>query len=149
MKTNLKNLTGSALVKMYNEAAEALGRKTVKKFSNKQTSIKRTTAILSELKPAAKTTRKPKTYDLPFVGLQHKLRSGSIRDRFFAAMSAKGGASSDDLSEIVAEFDAERGTGGSTIRRARSYVRIMHTYHGFGIRQLSDGNLVVIASDDS
>jgi hypothetical protein len=147
-KQNLNNLTGSELVALYNEAAESLGRKTVKKFSNKATALKRTAAILAEVKPAKaeKKARTPKTFDLEFVGVQHKFVSGSIREQFYRVMRRASGASWDDLVAIVKAVDAERGTSGNELRRARSYVRIMHTYHGYGIKTLADGNVTVVES---
>jgi len=150
---NLNNMTGAELLNAYNTAATALDRKLVKRFSTKAAGLKRTAAILAELTPAPKKApRAPKTINLEFTGqIEHALRPGSIRDRFNDLMTRDEGASMDELMAIVAAVDAERDNGqsGNERNRARSYVRIMHTYHGYGVKTLKSGNLVVVSSDDS
>lgn len=47
--TNLRNLKSSELITLYNTAAEKLGVRTVNKFSDKETAIARTRAIMAKV----------------------------------------------------------------------------------------------------
>ena len=54
---NFKELRTPEIVDIYNKQAKKLGEKPVKRFSNRTTAIKRTTAIMAEAPP--KTNGRP------------------------------------------------------------------------------------------
>lgn len=148
MKRNLDTLSSKQLVDTYNEAANVLGRKPVKKFKDKATAIARTDAILNELPaPAAKAKAKaPRSKDinLPFIGQLHKVRANTLNENLVVAM--RGGATLSELAELVAEYDRELGnTPKDCEPRARQMVRALHTYTGLGINTV-DGRLFIIES---
>jgi hypothetical protein len=132
-----KEMTGPEIVAAHNELAEQLGEKTVKKFRNKETGLAR----LAELQARVKSTpqRRGGPIDWPVRGERHKVREGSLGDRFIKLMKQKGGTTLEQLEEAVEQHDAEHeGTAPSdpTATRVRSMLRMLHTYNGFGIKEV-------------
>lgn len=149
MTSNLSTLTNQQIVATYNQAAEALGRPLVKKFRDKQTAIKRTEAILSELTPAPKQTAKKSggkragAINLPFRGQLHKIRPDTLNERVLFAL--RQGTTIEDLTQLVIQFDRDAGNPVTDPeQRARATVRMLHTYTGLGIATDADGIMTVI-----
>lgn len=147
MSSNLNSMTNQQIVATYNQAAEALGRPLVKKFRDKQTAIKRTEAILSELTPApekAKTpVRRAGAINLPYRGQLHKIRPDTLNERVLFAL--RQGTTIEDLAQLVAQWDRDAGNPVTDPeQRARATVRMLHTYTGLGIVTDQDGTMTVI-----
>ena len=127
-KMTIKDLTDA-----YNAAAKKLGRPTVKRFRDRKAAETRTKEILEELQ-ARKPGRKSGPVNWPYRGALHTPREGSLSCRIRDAL--KDGATMDQLSDVVAGFDAENGNPPKDLpQRARFIMRDLHRYHGYGVRQ--------------
>lgn len=149
-----ENNTLSELVLIYNSAANEIGEKTVKKFSDKKSAVRRAIAITErltavleerakEVVPApAKPARRFRTKRFVFkpdADIRPVKGNGSLREQCIDLL--KVGAKFEDVEGLVAKFDQDRGKETVNLeRRAYELVRIMHYYFGFGIRHDVDGD---------
>ena len=134
-----KQMTTPELVAAHNEAATALGLKTVKKFRDREAAETRTREILKQLKASQKvvTVREAKPIDWPFNGAAHPPRGDSFAGQFMALL--KNGVTLEELGNIITSKDREDGLElGNIPSRVRSVLRVLHVYNGYGIRQKGD-----------
>jgi len=133
-----KQMTTPELVAAYNEAATALGLKTVKKFRDREAAETRTREILKQLKASQKVkTVRTEIVDWPFNGGEHPPREGTIGGQFLDGL--KKGITMEELITIVENKDKENANElGNLATRARAVLRMLHTYNGFGIKQKGD-----------
>lgn len=156
----------SEIIDRYNAAAEAMGEKSVKKFRDKRTALRRTNEILArvrardlvrskaESKPtAAPAPRTRKKRGMRFVFRpETKIREckGTARTnskdkrslRHRAVDLLLKGASFTEVVALVKQFDKECGKEPKFLdRRAYELVRIVHYYLGYGLRQDSSGRI--------
>lgn len=136
-----KTTTTTDLVARYNKAARTLGRKPVKRFSNKATAVRRVKAIEAELKATKAATTKHDsdvlgakrglTFDLP--GSKDKVapREGSRRAALLGTLKAAGkkGISFDKL-------HAE--CGFKNRKSTRDALYLLSAKNGYGINGTSD-----------
>ncbi|KPJ91077.1 MAG: hypothetical protein AMS18_09360 [Gemmatimonas sp. SG8_17] len=130
---SLNDLKTSELVEMYNNAAEKLGEKTIKKFRDRDTALARTKEILSKVKPDGRS----RTLDLPFLGNLHKIRPSSLRGEFLPHLEA--GVTEAELQDITLAYDKEHGKKSKNVElRTRRTLLIMHRYNGYGFKQVGE-----------
>lgn len=116
----------SDIVIAYNEAAKKLDRNPVKKFKDRATAEKRLATILVELKT--------KPINLPFKGIQHKVRSNSLRKLLMNRM--ENGATLLELQEVIKQRDEKVGKDLGNLKiRVKRTLFFIHDYNGYGIRQ--------------
>ena len=149
--------TASALVFAHNEAADALGEKSVNRFSDKESAMRRTLAMFAKAVAAGKATpdapakadepakaeKAPKvkavrqmhfTFPVDAAGIKPVKQDGSLRASCVSLLIGDG-ATLAEVVKLVEEFDARRGKAvGNVERRAYELVRIMHYYLGYGMK---------------
>lgn len=124
----MKDLTMQELVDRHNELAEAAGEPTVKRFKTKDDGIQRIKALEA----------RQGMINWPFTGVKHKVRETSLQGKVLTAL--RKGATLEQLTNVVTKHDAEVGQEpkDDAPSRARSAMRMLHRYNGYGIRQ--EGN---------
>jgi len=143
--------TASALVFAHNEAADALGEKSVNRFSDKESAMRRTLAMFAKAVAAGKATpdapvkveKAPKvkavrqmhfTFPVDAAGIKPVKQDGSLRASCVNLLIGDG-ATLAEVVKLVEAFDARRGKAvGNVERRAYELVRIMHYYLGYGMK---------------
>lgn len=164
----LTDKTLSELVGIYNVAATALGEKEVKKFSDKKSAIRRTTAIHEKLAASLPSADEPKEVaDEPKKVVERRKRQkrfffkpdaeirrpssktgNTLRDRCVNMLA--GGAFFKQVEDLCADFDKERGKEPANLeRRAYELVRIMHYDFGFGLLQDDRGQIFIYDNEDN
>lgn len=143
-----KTNTIASLTAAYNDAAEQLGRKTVKSFKNLATAERRTKEILQDLakagkagKKAAKGKREPRERNpLAFLDKDINLpREGSMPHVILTALTAKGGATMDELEALVAQRDKELGQEPVNLfSRVQRWMRHLHFYNSLALEMKGD-----------
>lgn len=140
---NLKDMSIAQLTVLYNDAALKLGQKTRKGFSTKPDALKRTKAILAELKgnkdKSGDGPGRIVEFPLPAANkLAHRVQETSIKGKLIAAL--RKGATKEAMGKIVEAHDTEKGkkVKGDPIARAWRDMLILHRDIGYGIRQ--EGN---------
>jgi hypothetical protein len=138
---NLKDMSIAQLTVLYNDAALKLGQKTRKGFSTKPDALKRTKAILAELKGNKGKSGdggpgRSVEFPLPAAKkLAHRVQENSIKGKLVAAL--RNGATREAMGKIVEAHDAEKGKKVKGDPSARAYrdMLILHRDIGYGIRQ--------------
>ena len=154
---NLATLSSGELATKYNKAATTLGTRTVKKFADRKTAIRRTEEILIKLKDHSappKKGKKGKTtkaerkkrgmrFVFPFNGqddLRSSLNTKTLRGQCVDLL--RGGAKFSKVEALVEKYDRSKGRKSHDVeRRAYELVRIMHYYLGYGINHDTDGTI--------
>lgn len=144
---NLQTLSTTALVAEYNRAASLLGERTVNRFSDKETALRRTREIVaraalvvrSEEPPAPPPEQPPSAESKPEGKRQRKRRGpwfvfkpgheqrppkeGSRRATAFAMLRSEHGATQQEIEAAC----------GWTPRQAYEAIRLIHYMHGYGL----------------
>ena len=137
MSADLKNLTTAEIVDAYNKQAKKIGEKPVKRFANRATAIKRTTAILKQgyaTSVSVPSTKVKKSTGRPSKELNLKprdgraIREGSLAEKAYTLL--KKGATRDQLAKLIG--------GANASGRVRTLLLRMNTYNGIGISQTGD-----------
>ncbi|MCK5639906.1 MAG: hypothetical protein KAJ19_03885 [Gammaproteobacteria bacterium] len=153
---NLAGLSATELAGIHNLAAENIGAKEVKRFSDKKSAVKRTWSMLEaydawakaekEPAPAAKSKGEKKSRKMHFVfapskeGVKKIRDENSLRGRLIKLLTK--GAKFEQIVTTVEKFDKDRGKKPVNVRtRAYEGTRILHYYLGYGMKQ--DGNGVI------
>lgn len=126
---NLDSQSNQDLVAIFNELAGKTGDKQVSRFKNKAEAIERITELYG----------RKDLINWPYAGkVEHKVRESSLQGKVREAL--RGGATLEELGEIVIAHDAETGKQpqGKPESRGRSIMRMLHTYNGYGVRQVGD-----------
>ncbi len=146
---NLETLTTAELAAKYNDAAATLGEAAVKRFSDKKSAVRRTTAIVARLPETTEAKRRP----MRFVFRPEKvireckvtaknMKSGStktLRQRALDKLLTKKGATFEEIKQVVLDFDKDRGVKPKNHeRRAYELVRLIHYYLGYGLKEHGD-----------
>lgn len=149
MKTNidfdLEQKTLSQLADLYNEAAKALNKKQVKKFSTREIAVRRTEEILEELKaqPQRATRQKHFVFD-PILPVK-EARENTLRMEVLKAL--KKGTTFESVKTLVEKFDDKRGKKHFNIeRRAYEAIRLVHYQLGYGLKQDEKGKIFAYES---
>ncbi len=149
------------LVSTYNKIAEANGEKTVNKFSDRQSAIKRTWAMLQKHGKAVKKTPKSdgegqtrtKRFNYVAIGNPKPVREDTtenpvLRHRLIKQMMTPEGCSVNQAIAIVKQFDKDRKAQGKTIysgtdtihTRAYEGMRLVHYYANYSLKQDGEGD---------
>lgn len=148
----LEKLTTSELVSSYNEAAVTLKERTIKRFADRKTAVRRTTEIVNRLpKEAKKTARRPRGMRFVFKP-EREIREckssarATTGDKRTLRQRAVGlllqGATFSEVEDMVMKFDRDRGVPTKNLeRRAYELIRLVHYYLGYGLRQEDTGKI--------
>ena len=148
MAIDLKKMSIAQITVVYNDAALKLGVNTRKGFPDKTTAVKKTIAILAEVKDSGKAkaksgrksiTAKTVEFPLPAAEVLAKIpRTHGLGGMILAAME-KGGATLDQMTKIVHEHDKDRKKNRISKRdpekRARLQMLWLNWRCGYGLRQ--------------
>ena len=162
---SLETMSSANLVKFHNLVADNINYKTVKRFSDHATAVKRTWAMLEnyetemadeEGQPSpplpkeklAKAAPKAKSKVFNFKPLPKDERQdirGTTSLRAQAVTLLKSGATFSGVEDLVRKFDADRGKGNAEAieRRAYDLVRILHYIVGYGIKTDAEGIITI------
>lgn len=159
---SLETLTTGQLADQYNVSAAILGRKTVKRFADKRSALRRTREIVQaakhiKRKPGGKRKLRGMRFIFPFDGADQirqcrgslaTSKSGDTRTlRQRCVDLLKKGATFDKVEQLVVDFDYDRGKKSEYVeRRAYELVRLMHYYLGYGLRQDDKGRIFLVSS---
>ncbi len=142
-----EKLTLKQLLSTYNEAADRLGKKQLKKFRNREQAEQRTKAILVELRDSVPAKRS-KVIDWPYTGPgegapSHKIRNNTLNAQFVGLL--KQGITRGELATVVREDDEAKAKEAqdNVDSRVQSLLRMLHTYNGYGIKE-TDGTLKLV-----
>jgi hypothetical protein len=157
------------LANIYNDLAQTLGEKSVKKFSDRKSGVRRTLAFLARVDagPEAEEASKPITTPAPerklqkssinFLGMRQDIkasdegqkelkRANSGRGRALPLLLA--GATYDELRKHFIDADKAR---GNTYRdpdiRMYEMVRIFCHVYGYGTQSSEDGSVVTLVTE--
>ena len=158
----IQDLTNAKKVELYNQVAEVIGEKPVKKFADTKTANRRTWKILQDYKalkqsgaidgeqdddegesePEAPKDKKGRAMHFRFEKAEKVTppRSpNSLRGQCVELL--RDGAKFEDVKNLVEKFDNDRGVAHKNVeRRAYELVRLLHYYLGYGMtHDLSTG----------
>lgn len=145
----INTMTMSEMVKEYNKAAKKVGKKTIKKFRDRDTAISRTTAMLAEAKGTktkstgtkGKGGRAQVPYPWPASKPEFNVREGSLRGVLVAKM--KDGATEAQLQNAAEKHYADAGKKLPEGFNLRVQLRTINKFNGYGIRE-KDGKLFAV-----
>lgn len=135
---DVKKMTGTQLVEVYNGLVPD---KPIKKFSDRETGLKRVLALLEGggAAPARQPRAQQETGPLNLEagkGEFEQYRPNTIRGRLIEAMSARGGATESELLAL---------SEGKDVRWLHSMCRLINKQHGCAITQDGDRYLITEA----
>lgn len=147
MATSKARKTLATSARQYNQLAESLSEKTVKKLRDKTTAKERLAALKAAAYNDTKGTFTGRTADFnidPLPKDEHKApKEGSLRARALAMMQ-NGDITLEGASDLCRAFDKERGKDtdeGTVNRRGYELIRLVAISNGYGAVRWSSGLL--------
>lgn len=149
------------LLKTYNKIAEQHGEKTVNKFSDKKSAVRRVWAMLQKygsatkkgVKEPSERRMRSKRFNYVAVGQPKPVREDTpenpvLRHRLIKQLMTEEGCSVNKAVEIVKQFDEDRrkidkeiySKPGTVETRAYEGLRLVHYYANYSLRQDGDGD---------
>lgn len=165
-REELETLPLSKLAEIHNDLGEARGVVPVKKFSDKESAVRRVLKLV-EAAPAPKVAKKERKKRSMYFTFPIKDTIGEVRDpeslrykllqRLRREPAVDGellpAAKFEDLVEVTKAWDKKNNAGNSpqeiaarenVVRRAYEGTRLLHYYVGYGMRQNADETITLI-----
>lgn len=147
-KSSIEQLALKELVAMYNDAAEDLDMKPVKKFSDRKSAVRRTWEIMEKWAAQDETTgRKPRgmRFVFPVTDDVKPVRAGTSRAKLVELLSREGGASFDECMNTV-WGDRRDLSPEKKIKATYEGIRLLHYFSGYGLKQDENGNIHLVTA---
>ncbi len=133
----------SEMVEKYNSLANLLGQKTVNKFADRPTALKRLAKIEADvkehLKVAPERKKRQKVFNYPPAEKLSALKAGTLRAE--ARDLLQNGATLGRVEQLIADWDVRQGKKPHRLEpRAYGLVRLLHNYCGYALREEVVGN---------
>jgi hypothetical protein len=132
---NIDQMTGPQLVATYNESAEKLGEKPVKRFADRKSALRRTQEIHArafQLEPTK--SRRYKGFNFPKSDTIKTMREGTLRASIRDAVAE--GATFEQIQQVVSDYDVSKGKNPYDVKiRAYEGLRLLHLYVGYGLEE--------------